>query len=350
MQSVKIGQYLLDQDHPPFVIAEMSGNHNHSLERALAIVEAAAHAGVQALKLQTYTADTMTLDIDEGEFYIDDPNSLWQGTSLYKLYQQAYTPWEWHRPIFDRCKELGIIGFSTPFDASAVDFLEGLSVPCYKIAAFENTDLPLLKKVAATGKPVFVSTGMATIAELDETVKTLRENGCLEVVLLKCTSTYPASPENSNLRTLPHLRELFNCQVGISDHTMGIGTALAAVALGATVIEKHFTLSRADGGVDSSFSMEPEEMGLLVKESKRAWQALGKIHYGPTEGEKPSLKHRRSLYISQDLSAGSVLTVENVRAIRPGLGLSPKYYDTILGKKVNRDVKRGTPLRWELIG
>ena len=350
MQSIKIGKYTIDQNSSPFIIAEMSGNHNHSLERALAIVEAAAEAGAHALKLQTYTAETMTLDMDEGEFFIDDPNNLWQGTSLYNLYQQAYTPWEWHQPIFDRCRELGIIGFSTPFDSTAVDFLESLKVPCYKIAAFENTDLPLLKKVAATKKPVLVSTGMATVAELDETVRTLRENGCPAVILLKCTSTYPASPQNSNLRTLPHLRELFNCEVGISDHTMGIGTALAAVALGATVVEKHFTLSRAEGGVDAAFSMEPEEMGVLVKESERAWQSLGGIYYGPTIAEKASLKHRRSLYITQDLTAGTLLSPENVRAIRPGLGLPPKYYETVLGKRVNRDVKRGTPLSWEMIG
>ncbi|HEY8464810.1 MAG TPA: pseudaminic acid synthase [Bacillota bacterium] len=350
MESIKIGQFEITPNHPPFIIAEMSGNHNHSLERALAIVEAAAKAGVHALKLQTYTAETMTLDIDEGEFFIDDPNNLWQGTSLYQLYQQAYTPWEWHQPIFDRCRELGIVGFSTPFDTTAVDFLESLKVPCYKIAAFENTDLPLLKKIAATGKPVFVSTGMATVAELDEAVRTLRENGCPAVILLKCTSTYPASPQNSNLRTLPHLRELFGCKVGISDHTLGIGTAIAAVALGATVIEKHFTLSREEGGVDAAFSMEPAEMGLLVKESERAWQSLGEIAYGPTNSEKASLKHRRSLYITQDLTAGTLLSPGNVRAIRPGLGLSPKYYEIVLGKRVNRDVKRGTPLSWEIIG
>ncbi|MGE5606005.1 MAG: pseudaminic acid synthase [Bacteroidota bacterium] len=350
MQPINISQFIIDQNQPPLIIAEISGNHSHSLERALAIVEAAARAGVRALKLQTYTAETMTLDLDEGEFFIDDPNNLWQGTSLYKLYQQAYTPWEWHQTIFDRCRELGIIGFSTPFDSTAVDFLESLNVPCYKIAAFENTDLPLLKKVAATGKPVFVSTGMATIAELDESVRTLRENGCPEIILLKCTSTYPASPQNSNLRTLPHLRELFGCEVGISDHTLGLGTALASVALGATVIEKHFTLSRAEGGVDAAFSMEPEEMGLLVKESERAWQSLGEIAYGPTNSEKASLKHRRSLYITRDLTAGALLTSENIRAIRPGLGLPPKYYETVLGKRINRDVKRGTPLSWEMIG
>lgn len=350
MNPIQLGQCIIGEKSSPFIIAEMSGNHNHSLERALAIVQAAAEAGVHALKLQTYTAETMTLDMDEGEFFIDDPNNLWQGTSLYKLYRQAYTPWEWHQPIFDRCRELGIIGFSTPFDSTAVDFLESLKVPCYKIAAFENTDLPLLKKVAATKKPVLVSTGMATVAELDETVRTLRENGCPGIVLLKCTSTYPASPENSNLRTLPHLRELFDCEVGISDHTLGLGTALAAVALGATVIEKHFTLSRAEGGVDAVFSMEPEEMGVLVKESERAWQSLGEISYGPTSAEKASVKHRRSLYITRDLTAGALLSSENVRAIRPGLGLPPKYYETVLGKQVNRDVKRGTPLSWEIIG
>lgn len=349
MNSIKIGEFTIDQANPPFIIAEMSGNHNHSLERALAIVEAAAQAGVQAVKLQTYTADTMTLDIDDGEFFIDDPNSLWQGTSLYKLYQQAYTPWEWHEAIFKRCRELGIIGFSTPFDASAVDFLESLDVPCYKVAAFENTDLPLIKKIAATGKPLFISTGMATIAELDETVRTAREAGCRDLVLLKCTSTYPATPENTNLRTLPHLQELFDCAVGISDHTMGVGVALASIALGGVVVEKHFTLSRADGGVDAAFSMEPAEMRLLVTESLKAKMALGKICYGPTAGEVPSLKHRRSLYITQDLKAGDELTPERMRAIRPGLGLAPKYYELLLGRKVKCDVKKGTPLSWDLV-
>lgn len=337
------------RDHPPFIIAEMSGNHNHSLERALSIVEAAAKAGAHALKLQTYTADTMTLDIAEGEFTIEDPNSLWKGNSLYKLYQQAYTPWEWHKPIFDRCYELGLIPFSTPFDETAVDFLESLNVPLYKIASFENIDLKLIRKVAFTGKPMIVSTGMATVAELDDLVRAARESGCKNLILLKCTSTYPASPENTNLLTIPHMRELFNCEVGISDHTMGVGVAVASVALGATVIEKHFTLSRADGGVDSAFSMEPQEMRALVTESERAWQALGKIQYGPTEKEKPSLLHRRSLYFAKDLKAGDTITAEHIRAIRPGLGLSTKYYDILIGKRVNVDVKRGTPVSWEVI-
>lgn len=276
----------IDKNRPPFIIAEMSGNHNQSLDRALEIVELAAKAGVDAIKLQTYTADTMTLNIDDREFFIADKNSLWQGTSLYKLYQKAYTPWEWHEPIFKRCKELGIMGFSTPFDATAVEFLESLDVPCYKIASFENIDLPLIKRVARTGKPMIVSTGMTTVAELDDLVKTARENGCKDLVLLKCTSSYPSTPEGTNLITIPHMKQLFNCEVGLSDHTLGIGVAVASVALGASVIEKHFTTSRADGGVDSAFSMEPAEMAQLVQETRNAWQALGHISYEVGEQEK----------------------------------------------------------------
>lgn len=335
---------------PPFVIAEMSGNHNQSLERALAIVDAAAASGAHALKLQTYTADTMTIDVREGEFFIADPHSLWSGSSLYQLYQQAYTPWEWHEPIFRRARELGMIPFSTPFDETAVDFLESLDVPTYKIASFENTDLPLIRKAAATGKPMIISTGMATVAELDETVRAAREAGCKDLVLLKCTSTYPATPENTNARTIPHLRALFGCEVGLSDHTMGCGAAVAAVALGATVIEKHFTLARADGGVDSAFSMEPEEMRMLVTETERAWQSLGKISYGATSAEQQSLVFRRSLYVVKDMEAGEVFSAENVRAIRPGLGLAPRWMDTILGMAARKAVKRGTPLSWNLLG
>ena len=346
---ILIADKKIGNNAPPFIIAEMSGNHNQSLERALEIVEAAAKTGAHGLKLQTYTADTMTLDIKEGEFFINDPNSLWYGHSLYELYQQAHTPWEWHEPILKRCKELGIIGFSTPFDATAVDFLESLDVPCYKIASFENTDLPLIRKVASTGKPMIISTGMATVAELDETVRTAREAGCQDIILLKCTSTYPATPENTNLLTIPHLRELFNVQVGLSDHTMGIGAAVASVALGATVIEKHFTLRRADGGVDSAFSMEPEEMAQLVVESERAWQALGQVQYGPTEAERKSLVFRRSLYVAKDMKAGEVLTTENIRAIRPGLGLPPKYLDSLLGLAVRKDVKAGSHLSFDVL-
>jgi N-acetylneuraminate synthase len=349
MSAFKIAERSIGRECPPFVIAEMSGNHNQSLERALQIVEAAAASGAHALKLQTYTPDTMTLDIDVGEFHIDDPKSLWAGTSLHKLYAQAHTPWEWHKPLFERAAALGMLAFSTPFDETAVDFLESLDVPAYKIASFENTDLPLIRRVAETGKPMIISTGMATVAELDEAVRTARTAGCRDLVLLKCTSSYPASPENTNLRTIAHLRELFGCEVGLSDHTMGTGAAIAAIALGASVVEKHFTLCRADGGVDSAFSLEPEEMKTLVVETERAWQALGEVTYGPTAQERASLTYRRSLYVVQDIEAGETLSPENIRAIRPGLGLSPKYLDMVLGTRVKQTLKRGTPLTWEAL-
>ena len=349
MDPIKINGHCIGREHPPFIIAEMSGNHNGSLERALAIVEAAAAAGAHAVKLQTYTADTMTLDLEEGEFFIDDPENLWQGKSLYRLYQEAATPWEWHEPIFKRCRELGLGGFSTPFDATAVDFLEELGVPWYMIAAFENTDLPLIRKVAATGKPLFISTGMATVAELEEAVFAARAAGCSQLVLLKCTSAYPAPPEEANLLTIPHLRELFRCYVGLSDHTLGIGTAVAAVALGAVAVEKHLTLSRMEGGVDADFSLEPEELKNLVTEADRAWRSLGQVSYGPGRKEEASLNHRRSVYIVADLEAGEGLTPENLRAIRPGLGLAPRFYDLVLGKTVKKAVKKGTPLSWDML-
>jgi N-acetylneuraminate synthase len=291
----------------------------------------------------------MTLDLAEGEFFISDEKSLWEGRSLYDLYQEAHTPWDWHKPLFERARELGLIVFSTPFDETAVDFLEELDAPCYKIASFENIDIPLIRKVASTGKPMIISTGMATIAELDETVRTAKESGCNDIVLLKCTSTYPATPENTNLLTIPHMRDLFGCEVGLSDHTLGFGAAVASVALGATVIEKHFTLNRVDGGVDSAFSLEPKEMKSLVEETKRAWQSLGQVTYGPMEAEKKSMIFRRSLYITKDLKSGDVLTRENVSSIRPGHGLAPKYLDVVLGRKVIRDISLGTPLNWDLM-
>ncbi len=340
----------ISRSDPPFIIAEMSGNHNQSLDRALKIVDEAAKAGTDALKLQTYTADSMTLDLQENEFMISDPESLWYGRSLYDLYQEASTPWAWHEPIFNRCRELGLCCFSTPFDETAVDFLEDLQVPAYKIASFENVDLPLIAKIAATGKPLIMSTGMASISELDDAVRCIREAGCRELVLLKCTSSYPASPVDSNLLTIPHLQQLFDCPVGLSDHTRGIGVAVAAVSLGAVVVEKHFTLSRADGGVDAAFSLEPEDMRLMVSEMKQAWKSLGRISYGPTDKEKKSLVFRRSLYITQDLEKGDILSPQNLRAIRPGLGLPPKFYFQLLGKKINRDVKKGTPVSWDLLG
>jgi pseudaminic acid synthase len=349
MSAFKIADRPIGREYPPFVIAEMSGNHNQSLERALEIVEAAAATGAHALKLQTYTPDTMTLDLDADEFHIADPNSLWSGTSLYKLYEQAHTPWEWHKPIFERARALGMLCFSTPFDETAVDFLETLDVPAYKIASFENTDLALIRRVAATGKPLIISTGMASVAELDEAVRTARAAGCEHLVLLKCTSSYPASPENSNVNTIAHMRALFGCEVGLSDHTMGLGAAVAAVALGASVVEKHFTLRRADGGVDSAFSLEPAEMKALVVETERAWQSLGRVAYGTTQQERASTVFRRSLYVVRDIEAGEPITADNVRAIRPGLGLSPKYFDIVLGTKVRRPLKRGTPLSWEVL-
>ena len=349
MKPISIGGRLIGRDYAPFVIAEMSGNHNQSLERALEIVEAAARTGAHALKIQTYMPDTMTLDLAEGEFFISDKKSLWEGKSLYSLYGEAYTPWEWHAPIFERARKLGMIPFSTPFDASSVEFLETLNVACYKIASFENTDLPLIRAVAATGKPIIISTGMASVAELDETVRAAREAGCKELILLKCTSTYPATPANTNILTIPHLRELFGTEVGLSDHTMGVGVSVASVALGATVVEKHFTLARADGGVDSAFSMEPAEMASLVVETERAWQALGTVSYGATAAEEKSKVFRRSLYIAEDMKAGEVFTPVNLRAIRPGLGLPPKFIELAMGKTVKRDVKKGTPLSWELL-
>ena len=332
----------------PFIIAEMSGNHNQSLEKAIKIVEEAAKAGVDALKLQTYTPDTMTLDVKENEFFISDKSSLWQGTSLYELYQKAYTPWEWHEPIFKRCRELGLVYFSTPFDSTAVDFLETLQVPFYKIASFENTDLPLIHKVAATGKPIIMSTGMATLGELEEAVSIIKKNNN-ELILLKCTSSYPANHSHANLRTLASLKEIFNCTVGISDHTQGIGTAIASVALGGKVIEKHFVLSRAEGGVDSAFSLEPEEMKNLVIEANRAFSSLGEIHFGATEGEKSSLIYRRSLYIVKDVKAGELLTANNVKSLRPSKGLPPKFYESVVGKKAKCALKKGMALSWEMV-
>lgn len=349
MRDIQVENYTIGAGHRPFIIAEMSGNHNQSLDRALEIVEVAARTGAQGLKIQTYTADTMTIDYDKDEFFITDKDSLWEGKSLYELYREAHTPWEWHRPIFERARELGMVPFSTPFDASAVDFLEELDNAIYKIASFENTDIPLIRKVAATGKPMIISTGMASLEEIEESVNAAKAAGCQNLILLKCTSTYPATPENTNIITIEDMRERFDCHAGLSDHTMGTGVAVASVAFGATVIEKHFTLRRADGGVDSAFSMEPEEMASLVTESERAWQAVGEVSYGPTAKEQASLAYRRSLYFVEDIKAGGTINASNMRAIRPGLGLPPKHYEELLGKSVNRDVARGTPVDFELI-
>ena len=346
-----IGGHAIGLGRAPFVIAEMSGNHNGSLARALQLVDVAAECGARALKIQTYTADTMTLDLSRDEFVVvDDGSSPWGGRTLYSLYQEAHTPWDWHAAIFERCRARGLVGFSAPFDPSAVDFLESLRVPCYKIASFENVDLPLIRRVAATGKPVIVSTGLATMSEIEDAVEAARSAGCRDLILLKCTSAYPASPRHSNLATIPQMRSIFRCEVGLSDHTPGIGAAVAAAALGATVIEKHLTLARADGGVDSAFSLEPQEFAQLVVETARAVESIGEVAFGPSDSEVGSVKFRRSLYVVRDVARGESFTRENVRAIRPGLGLPPKYIDQVLDRRAAQDIKKGTAISWSLVG
>ncbi len=347
IKTIKIGNYSIDETNAPFIIAEMSGNHNQSIERAYQIVDEAAKAGAHAIKLQTYTADTITV---KGALQIQDEGSLWKGRELYDLYSEAYTPWEWHKPIFDYAKSLGLIAFSSPFDITAVDFLESLDVPAYKIASFENTDHILLKKVAQTGKPVIMSTGVSTISDIDESVRVLRDNGCQDLIILKCTSTYPSTPENTNLSAIPLLRQIYNTHVGLSDHTMGIGAAVASVTFGATVIEKHFTLSRAEGGVDSAFSLEPHELGSLVIETQRAFQSIGKPFLGIQEVEKKSLKFKRSLYVVRDIRAGEIFTSDNLQSKRPAFGLHTRYYDVVIGQKAKQDISNGTPLIWDMIG
>lgn len=341
MKEFNIGSYTIGLTQKPFIIAEMSGNHNQSLERALKIIDVAAESGAHAIKLQTYTADTITI---KGTHIISDSNSLWYGAELYDLYKQAYTPWEWHKLIFERATQKGMVVFSSPFDETAVDFLETLNVPVYKIASFENTHIPLIKKIAKTGKPVILSTGVSTISDIDLAVMTLRNNGCENFILLKCTSTYPSTPENSNVLTLPHLSQLFGCYVGLSDHTMGIGASIAAVALGARVIEKHFTLNRSDGGVDSAFSLEPHEFKSLVIETERAFQSLGTVKYGVQLTEEKSKLFKRSIFISKDIKKGEIFTIENLKIIRPSYGLHPKYYEMVLGRKCKIDLTAGTPL------
>ena len=346
---MQIADFKIGRNNKPFIIAEMSGNHNQSIDTALNIIEVAAKSGAHAVKLQTYTADTITINHRGGLFDIKDETSLWKDRNLYELYQEAYTPWEWHEQLFRCATHNGIICFSTPFDDTAVDFLQDLHAPAHKIASFENIHHPLLKKIAKTGKPVIMSTGACSLSDLAESVKILKNNGCKDLVLLKCTSNYPSTPENSNLLTIPHLRDLFNCEVGLSDHTMGIGVPIAAVTLGATVIEKHFCLSRAEGGVDSAFSLEPDELKALVIETERAWQSLGVIQYGVQESEKKSLMFKRSIYIVDDIAEGEIYTEQNIRIIRPGDGIHPRYFQDILGKVSNQQLKKGTPFSLNMI-
>jgi pseudaminic acid synthase len=330
-----------------YIVAEMSANHNQNIERAEMIVRAACDAGADAIKLQTYTPDTMTIQCDNEYFTIKD--TVWKGRTLYDLYSEAHTPWEWHARLKRLANDLGMDCFSTPFDHLSVDFLEELQMPCHKVASFEVVDIPLLKKVASTGKPVIMSTGMSSLAEIDEAVSTLRDSGCSDLVLLKCTSAYPAPASESNLRTIPHLAEAFGCTVGLSDHTEGSAVAVAAVCLGAKVIEKHFTLSRKEGGPDSSFSMEPEEFTQMVKDIRTVEQALGKVDYSVTEKQKTSLVFRRSLFTVKAVAAGEKFTAENVRCIRPGYGLHSRFMVEILGRAASRDLPAGTPLNWDCL-
>lgn len=347
MRDFKIGPHWVGANRPPFIIAELSGNHNQSLERALTSVDAAADAGAHALKLQTFTADTMTLDSKRPQFRVDSNNKLWEGETLYSLYQEAHTPWKWHKEIFERARRRGLAAFSSPFDATAVDFLEKLKVPAYKIASPENSDWPLIKRIAATGKPVIMSTGMARLAELDESVRLLRSSGCRNLILLKCTSSYPAKPKDSHLRTIPQLSAAFGCLAGLSDHTLGIGAAVAAVALGARVVEKHFTLDRSDGGVDSAFSADPKELAALVRETRTAFEALGNDGLAADTPDRYNRRYRRSIYVALDVRAGERFTVKNIRVIRPSGGLEPKHYESVLGRRARRRIARGTPLSWD---
>jgi pseudaminic acid synthase len=347
MKEIRIGPHTIGPDHPPFIVAELSGNHNQSLEKAKKLLSFAKGAGVHAVKLQTYTPDTITLNIQGPDFYINEPSSLWKGRTLYDLYKEAHTPWEWHEQLFQYAKDLGLVIFSSPFDETAVDFLEKLDPPCYKVASPEIVDLPLIAKMASTGKPLMISTGGASLEEIEDAVSTAKKAGCRDLVLLKCTMAYPAKPEEINLRTLPHLAKTFETCVGLSDHTLGIGVAIASIPFGVCVIEKHFTDARSEGGVDSAFSMEPDEFRLLVEESKKAWQALGSVHYGPLSSEKVSYSHRPSLYFVEDIEKGTRIEPHHIRSVRPGRGLPPKELEKVIGLTLKENVKKGTPVSWD---
>ena len=342
-----IGNRKIGINHPPFIIAEMSGNHNGSIQRALEIVDAAAECGADAIKLQTYTADSMTIDCDREDFKINDPNSLWNGRTLYSLYEEAHTPRDWHYEIFNRAKAKGILYLSSPFDVDSIEFLDNLNVCAFKIASFENNHIPLIQKAAKTGKPLIISTGMSSLSDIETAISAAKKAKCKDILLLKCTSSYPASPLDSNLKLISEYSKLFNTEVGLSDHTLGIGASLAGVALGAVAIEKHFTLDKNDGGVDSPFSLNPDELRSLKKESITAWEAVGKIKFELSDSESKSLQFKRSIYVVKDIKKGEIFNENNIKIIRPGYGAHPKYFEMILGKKANFNFKRGTPLKIE---
>lgn len=343
-----INERKIGSGHPTYIIAELSANHNQVFDQAVQLIRTAKEVGADAVKLQTYSPDTITINCNNKYFNIGD-DSLWAGKNLHELYSEAYTPWDWQPKLKEIANELGMDLFSTPFDETAVDFLEQMEVPAYKIASFENVDIPLLKRIAQTGKPIIMSNGMATLAELDEAVQTLYEAGATELALLKCVSSYPAQPEDMNLRTIPNLAQTFGVPVGLSDHSMDIAVPVTAVALGACLIEKHFTLSREITGPDSQFSLEPHEFKQMVAAVRTAEQALGKIQYGPTQIETSSKKFRRSLFIVEDMAAGELFTTQNVRSIRPGYGLHTRHLSDVLGKKASQAIKRGTPMSWDLL-
>ena len=347
MDSIVIDGRVIGPNSPPYVVAEMSGNHNGDMARAIALLDAAKASGADAVKLQTYTADTITIDHDGPGFVIE--GGLWGGRRLHDLYREAHTPWEWHAPLFAHARALGLSIFSSPFDAGAVELLESLGAPAYKIASFELVDLPLVRRVAATGKPLIMSTGMAHLGEIAEAVAAARQAGCRDLLLLHCVSGYPTAPAEANLRTMAHLAQAFGVQTGLSDHTMGVVVSLAAVALGATFIEKHFTLKRADGGPDAAFSLEPDELKTLVEGARTAWEALGRVSYDLAPSERGNLQFRRSLYVVADMAAGEVFSDANLRSIRPGYGMAPKHLPSILGRRASRAVARGTPLSWALV-
>jgi pseudaminic acid synthase len=342
---IQIGGCKIGKGHPPFIIAEVSANHNGKLENALELVKIAKKSGAHAVKFQTYRADTITIKSDLPDFLIKE--GPWAGKNLYELYDEAHMPWEWHEPLFKAAKDLGLIAFSSPFDDTAIDFLEEINVPAYKVASFELLDLPLIRKMARCQKPIIMSTGMANLSDISSAVEAARAEGNNQIILLHCVSAYPARAEEANLKTLAHLSKAFNVPVGLSDHTLGVAVSVAAVALGAQVIEKHFTIRRSDGGADSAFSLEPDELSELVEATKQAWQAVGKVNYERTKGEEKNSIFRRSLYVVDNIKKGEVFTAKNIKSIRPGYGLAPVFIDEVLGRRAKGDLVTGMPLRWE---